>query len=107
MSLDVYLVVVKPTEVFSANITHNLSKMAEEAGIYYCLWRPEELNITIAKQLINPLRIGLKKMKDNPEKFKAFNPPNGWGTYEHFVPWLEEYINACEAYPEANIKVNR
>ena len=33
MSLDVYLEVMKPTEVFSANITHNLNKMAEAAGV--------------------------------------------------------------------------
>ena len=28
MSLDVYLTVTKPTCVYDANITHNLSKMA-------------------------------------------------------------------------------
>lgn len=30
-------------EVYSANITHNLGKMAGEAGIYYALWHPGEL----------------------------------------------------------------
>ena len=34
MSLDVWLVEVLPTEVYSANITHNLNRMADEAGIY-------------------------------------------------------------------------
>ncbi len=29
-------------EVYSANITHNLGEMADKAGIYYALWRPEE-----------------------------------------------------------------
>lgn len=29
--------------VFSQNVTHNLGKMADAAGIYYALWRPEEL----------------------------------------------------------------
>jgi hypothetical protein len=28
--------------VYSANITHNLGKMAEEAMLYNCLWRPDE-----------------------------------------------------------------
>ena len=41
--------------VYSANITHNLTKMADEAGIYECLWRPEEIGITKAGQLIEPL----------------------------------------------------
>lgn len=33
MSLDVTLTKTKPTEVFWANITHNLNKVAEKAGI--------------------------------------------------------------------------
>lgn len=43
MSLDVYLTAVRPTEVFSANITHNLGEMADKAGIYKACWRPEEI----------------------------------------------------------------
>ena len=30
-------------EVYGANITHNLGKMAAEAGIYEALWRPYQL----------------------------------------------------------------
>lgn len=45
MSLDVYLKAVRPAEVFSANITHNLGAMAEAAGIYRHLWRPEEVGV--------------------------------------------------------------
>lgn len=29
-------------ELFEANITHNLNKMAKEVGIYEYLWRPDE-----------------------------------------------------------------
>ena len=35
-------------EVYSANITHNLGGMADEAGIYEALWRPEEVGIAKA-----------------------------------------------------------
>ena len=35
-------------EVYSANITHNLNTMADEAGIYKHLWRPDEIKITKA-----------------------------------------------------------
>ena len=79
MSLDIYLLVTKPCEVYSANITHNLGKMASEAGIYKCLWRPEEVEITKAKELIEPLSRGLALLKGDPERFKAFNASNGWG----------------------------
>lgn len=94
-------------EVYSANITHNLGKMADAAGIYQHLWRPEEINITEAKDLIEPLTIGLKKLKDSPEHYKQFNASNGWGLYEHFVPFVENYLNACIEYPEATIGISR
>lgn len=107
MSLDVSLLVVQPTEVYSANITHNLGKMAEEAGIYYHLWRPEEIGITKARQLIEPLKKGLAEMKADPERFGKHNSPNGWGLYKHFVPWIEKYLAACEEHPDADIEVSR
>jgi hypothetical protein len=40
MSLDVYLEEVRPCTVYSSNITHNLNKMADEAGIYQALGAP-------------------------------------------------------------------
>lgn len=94
-------------EVYSANITHNLNTMADQAGIYKHLWRPDEINITKAKELIDPLREGLHKLKLEPEKYKKFNPENGWGTYEILVNFVENYLNACYQYPEADIEISR
>jgi len=107
MSLNVALLVTKPTEVYSANITHNLGAMAEEAGIYKHLWRPEELGLTVAGELIEPLRAGLALMKQDPERFRKHNAPNGWGMYEHFVPFVEGYLTACEETPGATIWISR
>jgi hypothetical protein len=94
-------------EFFSANITHNLAPMARAAGIYEHLWRPEEIGITRAQQLIEPLETGLSWMKADSAKFEAFNSPNGWGLYKHFVPWVEKYLAACKGYPEAEVRVSR
>ena len=107
MGLNVELTQVQPIVVFSANITHNLGSMAEEAGIYKYLWHPEELGITKAAQLIQPLREGLALMKSDPKRFKKFNSPNGWGMYKHFIPWMERYLDACGEYPNADISVGR
>jgi len=107
MSLYVYLTVVKPCEVYSGNITHNLGKMATEAGIYQHLWRPEELGIKFADDLIEPLTKGLELLKSDPERFKKFDSPNGWGMYIHFVPFVENYLNACKENPEATVEVSR
>ena len=107
MSLDVTLTAVRETEVYSSNITHNLNEMAEAAGIYKHLWRPEELGITKAADLIDPLTEGLAKLLADPKKFEAFNSPNGWGLYKNFVPFVEKYLAACRKNPYAIISVSR
>ena len=107
MSLDVSLSAIRRVTVYSANITHNLNNMAEEAGIYKVCWRPEEVGITKAAQLIEPLRKGIALMKSDPARFEKFNAENGWGLYENFLPWLEKYLEACEANPDAEISVSR
>ena len=107
MSLDVSLTVVRSTMVFDANNTHNLGRMADEADIYRALWRPEEIGITKASQLVGPLTIGLALMKADPPRFEKHNAPNGWGLYEHFVPWIEAYLAACVEHPDADVSVSR
>lgn len=94
-------------EAYHSSITHNLNTMAEEAGIYYHLWRPEELNITKAKELIDPLREGLHRLKMDPERFKKFNPENGWGSYDGLVKFVSNYLDACYEYPESKIETWR
>jgi hypothetical protein len=94
-------------KVYSANITHNLGQMANEAGIYKHLWRPEEIGITKASELIESLTIGLNKLKFDKEKYKVFNPDNGWGSYEGLVSFVENYLNACKKYPDAEIYADR
>lgn len=107
MSLDVFLQRVQLTTVYDANITHNLNRMADEAGIYKHLWRPEEVGITKAEQLIEPLREGIALMKAEPGRFKKYDAENKWGTYHDFLPWIEKYLAACEEYPDAEVSVSR
>lgn len=93
--------------VYDANITHNLGEMADKAGIYYALWRPEEIGKTLANEIIEILEKGLSDLKSRPEYFEQFNSPNGWGMYDHFVPFVENYLKACKEYPNAVIEVSR
>lgn len=95
------------TEVYDGNITHNLGTMADKAGIYYALWRPDERGWAHAKSLIEPLSVGLQRLKDSPDHFKQFNPENGWGDYDNLVTFVEEYLAACIKYPKARIEVSR
>ncbi len=93
--------------VFSANITHNLNTMAEAAGIYQHLWRPDELGITLARELIAPLREGLAQLIADPTTYEKHNPPNGWGSYDGLCRFVRNYLAACEEYPDAKVSVSR
>jgi len=81
--------------------------MAYEAGIYKHLWRPEEIEITKAAQLIEPLRKGLDILLSDPERFKMFDPENKCGDYNSLVDFVLEYIAACEENPNASVSVSR
>lgn len=120
MGLDIYLTRKKwisydeckthteeSEELYWGNITHNLTRMADEAGIYKALWRPEEIDKTKAGEIVELLEKGLADLKARPEHFQKFNSPNGWGIYEHFVPFVEKYLNACKENPDAIIEVSR
>lgn len=109
MSLDVYLHAGdgRPKEIYRDNITHNLGPMAHAAGIYEHLWRPDEIGITTAGQLVEPLRAGLDLLRSGPDRFRAFNPKNGWGTYGGLCDFVAVYLAACEANPDASVWVSR
>jgi hypothetical protein len=107
MSLDFCLERVQPCQVFSRNITHNLNNMAEAAGIYKCLWRPDENGYETAGQIVPLLQDALKDLKARPEHYKQFDAQNGWGTYPHFVSFVEDVLSACQEHPDAKIEVSR
>ncbi len=94
-------------EVFSANITHNLSSMADAVDLYPCVWRPDEIGIKSAGEIIPKLSAGINILKSNPNHYRTYEPENGWGLYNDFIPWLERYLEACKQYPDATIRVSR
>ena len=93
-------------DVFEANITHNLTDMAREVGAYYPVWRPDEVGIERASQLIEPLTYSIGIMRENPDKAKAHNPANGWGDYDGFLGFLLDYRTACVKHPDAKVRAH-
>ena len=113
MSLDVDLLVTKPTSVFSYNITHNLGKMASEVKLsngltlYDVMWRPDEHGLKYAKDISELLDEGWNILLAEPNRFIQFNPENGWGSYEGLEKFVYKYRNACWDYPDAELSVSR
>ena len=76
MSLDVYLEAVvdvghkdgpHTTVLYDANYTHNITEMADAAGLYRVVWRPEENGIELAGELVPHLEKGIEALESNPE----------------------------------------
>ena len=93
--------------LYQGHITHNLGAMADDAGIYPAVWRPEEVGIERAAQMVDHLRDGIALLKRHPKRFQKFNPSNGWGSYDGLIAFLERYLTACERYPEARVNASR
>jgi len=113
MSLTVSLNVTKPVSVYDNNITHNLSKMASEVklsnglSLYDVLWRPDEHELELAKDIAELLDEGWNILLSEPNRFKQLNPENGWGNYDGLCRFVYEYRNACWNEPDATIEVCR
>lgn len=107
MSIDVYLEMTRgkrePLVLFRCNITHNLTKMWAEAGIYSVIYDPTQ---PLAGELVKPLLAGLKLMGSDPPRFQKYDAPNGWGLYVHAVPWLAELTVQCALHPKAVYRIN-
>lgn len=88
---------------YSTNVTWNLSPMWAEAGIFEALKKSHGRR---AKEIIDPLVSGLAFMRANPERFTKLEAPNGWGTYEQAISFLDRYIRALQAHPDGVIRIS-
>jgi len=113
MSLDVDLIVTQPVSVYTANITHNLGRMAAEVKLtngrtlYEVLWRPGEHDMKFAKDIAELLDEGWNILLSDPVKFKQFTPENHWGSYERLCDFVYKYRNACWDQPDAELSISR
>lgn len=90
------------------NITHNLAAMARDAGIYEILWHPEKMNPQpTAFSVAMTLESAIALMWADPARFKLHDAPNGWGIYDHFMPWLEKVARYCRDHPDFRVSASR
>ena len=100
-------------EEWSANITHNMGRMADVVpvgdglSLYDVVWRPDEHDISTTDELVERLRSGIDYMITNRKELLKYNPKNGWGDYDSFVSWSLNYLYACIDNPGCEIYVSR
>ena len=71
------------------------------------MWRPEEIGITSASQMITPLENAIRELEASPDKYKVYNPANGWGDYDIFVSFYKSVLRTCQKNPDAVIEAGR
>ena len=123
MSLDISLhqEAEYNTEVYEANITHNLGEMAEavicfslrnnhdvldnnEITLYHILWHGSGQS---AKVIAPMLEVGLKELIENEVELCEYIPKNGWGTYAGLIKFTQELLFACKEFPETTLWCHR
>lgn len=60
-----------------------------------------------AAEALPDLRIAVAAMEDNPAKYRAMEPANGWGSYQGALERLREVVAAAVAHPLASWDVCR
>lgn len=85
------------------NYTHNCNQMVRDAGLPE--W-PYEVDGWSARKLGRRLQSVLRALDADPGRFRAMNPPNGWGDYEGLLRVLYRVQSACAMFPSAKVRVS-
>lgn len=84
------------------NHTYNTSQMFFKAlGIGLT-----ELSGRNAGETIELLERAVKHMEENADEYTPLNPPNGWGSYDTALTYLNRILTACRKHPKSTISVH-
>lgn len=87
------------------NLTYNLSPMLRSAG--FPGWGDVVGNdlspAPCGRRVVPVFEKVLAELRANPEKYRAMNPPNGWGTYEQAVEVFADFIEKVKPHPDAKV----
>lgn len=87
---------------FDVNHTSNCNPMLGDVGI---IW--DELDGKQAKEARAIIAAGLEKLQNDPVKYEAMNPPNGWGSYETLCKVIQEILIEVTKHPLAIVSVGQ
>lgn len=102
MSWDATLYHSNGVAVFDQNYTHNCNRMIRTAG--FNDWVPD--NPMPAREMHALLRTVLAEFDDNPDRYRAMNPPNKWGDFDSLRDVLREMADQCELWPDGHWEIS-
>lgn len=82
---------------YDGNITYNVGSMLEEA---FGETHLKKWNNKRCSSFFKQFEKGYFDMVKNPRKYKKYDSPNGWGTYETTLETIEELYNSIKEYAE-------
>lgn len=106
MSYNIYLEIDTGighmVEVYDWNCTSNVSVMWRTAGADLA-----EFDGKLAFDCAPTLADAVRRMEDDPDTYRAMDPPNGWGSYDTLLPRLKELAFQMIIHPDAIVRVSR
>lgn len=87
------------TDKLSFNYTYNVSPMWYK--IYPDAKNMVDIDGMTSKKAYELLADARSKLWLNPEEFIALNPDNGWGSYEGFLEFIGDLMQACIDNPNS------
>jgi hypothetical protein len=72
----------------------------EGSKYYFDQWKNKT-----AQECEQSVQDAIERMEADPEKYKQYNPPNGWGTYEGALTILRDFLKTCREYPHAKVRI--
>ena len=84
------------------NHTSNTAAMIKEV----CGSYPSEWDGIGCAELAPVLDAGIKELLQHSQRYRQFEPSNGWGTVESTTDFLIRILNNCKTYPTAVIEVD-
>lgn len=88
------------------NLTYNLSPMLRAAGFpgwQETVGRLAEVQPVTAKRVLPVFDAVLAELRADPDRYRAMNPENGWGSYDQAVRTLDDFVEAIRPHPDALI----
>ena len=84
------------------NITWNVRELIEQASGWEI---DNEANNGLAEHIGVLIAKGIHELETNPEKYKEYEAPNGWGTVDGTLHFFRELLDACQEHPYAYVFV--